>query len=83
MAQFFFHRQRNGKLVEDHTGRSFSDEESACRAAFVEAAEEIRLAENDYPSDLHLGIEVSDGTRTCGIVRTSISIWRPVKCGSH
>jgi len=74
MAQFFFHRQRNGKLVEDHTGRWFSNERAACRYAFRQAAAAIGRAKN--LSDLYVGIDVNDGSRTRCIVRASIVLER-------
>lgn len=70
MARYFLHRQLGGEFSEDVVGRWFSDQEAACRAAFRQAATAIgRTKEN-----LHIGIEVSDGTRTCCVVRASIVI---------
>ncbi|MFO1110424.1 MAG: hypothetical protein U1E61_14655 [Bradyrhizobium sp.] len=74
MAQFFFHRQQNGKLIEDSTGRWFSDERAACRYAFRQAAAIGRVKR---PSDMYVGIEVNDGSRTRCIVRASIVLEKP------
>ena len=75
MARFFFHRQQNGKLFEDHAGRLFSDERAACRHAFHEAAAAIGQVKN--LSSMYVGIEVSDGSRTRCIVRASIVVEKP------
>jgi hypothetical protein len=80
MARFFFHRQQNGKLIEDHTGRRFADEKAACRYAFRRAATAIGRIKN--PSDTYVGIEVTDGSRTCCIVRASIVLEKPKWVGS-
>jgi hypothetical protein len=81
MAQFFFHRQQNGKLTEDHTGRSFSDERAACRYAFRQAAAAIGRVSG--LSDTYVGIEVSDGSRTRCIVRASIVLEKPKWVGKQ
>ena len=70
MGRFFLHRQQNGESIEDVVGRRYSDQQAACSAAFRLAATAIGRAKDD----LHIGIEVSDGTRTCCIVRASIVI---------
>lgn len=75
MAQFFFHKQQNGKLIEDHTGRRFADEKAACRYAFRQVATTIGRIKD--PSDIYVGIEVTDGSRTCCIVRASIVLETP------
>jgi len=70
MARFFFHRQQNGKLIEDRRGRWFADERTACRYAFRQAAAAIgRVKKLSYT---YVGIEVNDGSRTRCIVRASI-----------
>jgi hypothetical protein len=80
MAQFFFHRQQNGRLTEDHTGRRFADEKAACRYAFRQAATAINRIKDD-PSDTYVGIEVTDGSCTCCIVRASIVVEKPKWAG--
>jgi hypothetical protein len=75
MAQFFFHRQQDGELIEDHTGRSFSNEQAACRYAFRQAASAIGRVK--YVSDMYVGIEVSDGSRTRCIVKAYIVVEKP------
>ena len=75
MAQFFFHWQQNGRLIEDHTGRRFADEKAACRYAFRQAATAIGRIKD--PSDTYVGVEVSDGSRTYCIVRASIAVEKP------
>lgn len=68
MGRFFLHHQQDGQFIEDLVGRRFSDQQAAYRAAFRQAAAAIGRAKDD----LHIGIEVSDGTRTCCIVKASI-----------
>jgi uncharacterized protein DUF6894 len=75
MPQFFFHKQRNGKLTEDHTGRRFADEKAACRYAYRQAA--VAIGRIRDPADVYVGIEVTDGSRTCSIVRASIAVEKP------
>ena len=38
MARFYFHKHQDGKHIEDRKGRSFPDEQAACRHAFREVA---------------------------------------------
>jgi hypothetical protein len=79
MPQFFFHQQQNGKVTEDHTGRQFSDEKAACRYAFRLVATAIgRIKE---PSNMYVGVEVTDGSRTSSIVRASITVEQPKWAG--
>ena len=70
MAQFYFHRQENGTLIEDHTGRWFPNEKAACSHAVRQAAAFIGGVKD--VGNTYFGIEVNDGSRTRCIVRASI-----------
>ena len=75
MKRFYFHRQLNGHLIEDQKGLRFGNEEAACRYAVRRAAAFIGKARDI--TDTHLGIEVSDGSRTRCIVKASIVVEKP------
>ena len=70
MAQFYFHRQENGTLIEDHTGRWFPNERAACSHAVRQAAAFIGGVKD--VGNTYFGIEVNDVSRTPCIVRASI-----------
>ena len=75
MEKFYFNRQLNGELIEDHKGLRFVNEEAACRYAVSRAAAFIGRVKDI--ADTHLGIEVNDGSRTRCIIRASIVVEKP------
>ena len=74
MKRFYFHKQLNGKLIEDHKGREFANEEAACCYAVRLAATFIGKVTDAIA---YFGIEVSDGSRTRCIVKASIALEKP------
>jgi hypothetical protein len=81
MARFYFHRQKDGKLIEDGKGRSFPDEAAACNYALRQAAAIISQVKDH--TGTYIGIEVNDGSRTRCIVRAFIILEKPAKSSSH
>ena len=78
MARFHFHKHQDGKQIEDHKGRSFPDEQAACRHAFREVASIIgRIGRSDNDAGTYVGIEVHDGDKTRCIVRAFIVVEHP------
>ena|SRR6516225_10502818 len=77
MARFYFHRQQDGKLIEDHKGRWFPNERAACRFAYRKAAAAIGRVK--HPAATYVGVEVNDGSRTRCIVRAFITVEKPVR----
>ena len=75
MARFYFHRQQDGKLVEDYKGRWFPNERAACRFALRKAAAAIGRVKDH--AGTYVGIEVNDGSRTRCIVRAFITVEKP------
>ena len=75
MARFYFHRQQDGKLVEDQKGRWFPNERAACRFALRKAAAAIGRVKDH--AGTYVGIEVNDGSRTRCIVRAFITVEKP------
>ena len=75
MERFYLHKQLNGHLIEDQKGLRFANEEAACRYAVRRAAAFIGKARD--VADTHVGIEVSDGSRTRCIVKASIVVEKP------
>ncbi|WP_458149062.1 DUF6894 family protein [Bradyrhizobium sp. UFLA05-109] len=78
MARFHFHKHQDGKLIEDHKGRSFPDEKAACRHALREVAAIIgRIGRDDGHAGTYVAIEVEDGERTRCVVRAFIVVEHP------
>ena len=67
-----------GSHIEDRKGRSFPDEQAACRHAFREVAAIIgRTGRIDDHTGTYIGIEVNDGERERCIVRAFIVVEHP------
>jgi hypothetical protein len=78
MARFYFHKHQDGRLIEDHKGRSFPNERAACRHAFREVADIIgRIGSADDQTGTYVGIEVHGRERTRCIVRAFIVVEHP------
>ena len=78
MARFHFDRHQDGKQIEDRKGRSFANEQAACRHAFREVGAIIaRIGRSDNQAGTYVGIDVHDGDRTRCIVRAFIVVEHP------